>query len=270
MFCYSIGRSFAIAGARRHLKPASMSRLRHLVGCVIPQRIKLLYFIHLKARRRGRPMEKQVLRLLCGKTRTAIDVGANIGTVSHLLSRHSRANHAFEINPEMAEKLRRARLANTKVYEIGLSDCRRSVQLRVPVAGFGPVFGNATIEAANDLDGRVTVSRDLPVAMLDDFDIRDVGIVKIDVEGHELAVLRGALKTITRDRPSLVIEIVERMNGHTFAEIVALTEALSYGCYRLAGNALVPASKIEDRRGDNDFYFLQPAVAREVNRRLVR
>jgi len=245
-----------------------MSRLRHFIGRAIPQKFKLLYFIRLKARRRGRPIEKAVLRLLCGKSKAAVDVGANIGTVSYFLSKYSRENHAFEINPHLAAKLRLARLANTKIYEIGLSDARRSARLRVPVSGHGPVFGNATIEAANDLDGRATVEQELPVAMLDDFGLRDVGIIKIDVEGHELAVLRGSLKTLERERPSLVIEIVERMNGRAFAEIIQLTGALSYGCYRLAGNALVPAAMIEDRRGDNDFYFLQPAVADTVNRKI--
>jgi len=245
-----------------------MSRLRHFIGRAIPQKFKLLYFIRQKARRRNRPVEKTVLRLLCGKAKAAIDVGANIGTVSYFLSKYSRENHAFEINPHLAEKLRRAGLANTKIYEIGLSDSRRSARLRVPVAGHGLVFGNATIEASNNLDGRATVEQELPVAMLDDFLLRDVGIIKIDVEGHELAVLRGATKTLERERPSLVIEIVERMNGHAFGEIVQLTGDLSYGCYRLTGNALVPAQMIEDRRGDNDFYFLQPAVAENVNRQL--
>ena len=245
-----------------------MSRLRHLLSRAIPQKYKLLYFVHLKARRRQRPVEKLVLRLLCGKEKAAIDVGANIGTISYYLSKYCRENHAFEINPRIAEKLRQARLANTKVYEIGLSDSRRSAVLRVPLAGFGAVFGNATIERANDLDGRAVAEQEVPVAMLDDFELKDVGIIKIDVEGHELAVLRGALKTLERDRPSLVIEIVERMNGQAFAEISRITTALSYGCYRLTGNAMVPASSIEDRRGDNDFYFLQPATVQAVNGRL--
>jgi FkbM family methyltransferase len=245
-----------------------MPRLRHLLGRAIPQRYKLLYFIYQKARRRQRPAEKLVLRLLCGKQKAAVDVGANIGTISYFLSKYSRENHAFEINPHIAEKLRRAKLANTKVYEMGLSDSRGSARLRVPLAGFGAVFGNATIETANDLDGRAVSEQELPIAMLDDFGLQDVGLIKIDVEGHELAVLRGAVKTLERDRPSLIVEIVERMNGQAFAEISQLTAGLSYGCYRLAGNALVPTAAIEDRRGDNDFYFLQPAVANRINGRL--
>jgi len=245
-----------------------MPSLRHLLSRAIPQKYKLLYFVHMKARRRQRPVEKLVLRLLCGKEKAAVDVGANIGTISYYLSKYCRENHAFEINPQIAEKLRRAGLANTKVYEMGLSDARGSARLRVPLAGFGAVFGNATIEASNDLDGRAVAVQELPVARLDDFDLKDVGLIKIDVEGHELAVLRGAMATLERERPSLIIEIVERMNGQAFAEINRLTADFSYGCYRLNGNALVPIAAIEDRRGDNDFYFLQPAIADNINGRL--
>jgi hypothetical protein len=42
---------------------------------------------------------------------------------------------------------------------------------------------------------------------LDDLDVADVGLVKIDVEGHELAVLRGAEGLVRRWRPTLVVEI---------------------------------------------------------------
>ena len=45
---------------------------------------------------------------------------------------------------------------------------------------------------------------------LDDLALGDVGFVKIDVEGHELAVLRGAAETLQRNRPPLLVEAEER------------------------------------------------------------
>jgi hypothetical protein len=44
-------------------------------------------------------------------------------------------------------------------------------------------------------------------ARLDDFKLRDVGFVKIDVEGHELAVLQGATDLLAMQRPTVMIEI---------------------------------------------------------------
>jgi hypothetical protein len=42
---------------------------------------------------------------------------------------------------------------------------------------------------------------------LDDLKLENVGFVKIDVEGHEAEVLRGAANIITRDRPNFLIEV---------------------------------------------------------------
>ena len=49
-------------------------------------------------------------------------------------------------------------------------------------------------------------------ACLDDVTLPRIGFIKIDVEGHELNVLEGAKRTISRDRPTLLIECEERHN----------------------------------------------------------
>jgi FkbM family methyltransferase len=49
---------------------------------------------------------------------------------------------------------------------------------------------------------------EMPVHMqtLDSLGLVDVGFLKIDVEGHELAVLRGANETIAKNRPVVFME----------------------------------------------------------------
>ncbi len=242
-----------------------MATLRHLIGRLVPQKYKLLYLIDKKSRRRGRPVEKRVLRLLCDPGKTAVDIGANIGTVSYFLSRHSNATHAFKINPAAARRLGQARLPGTIVHQVGLSDRAGRARLRVPVADFGPVVGSGTIEAANDLDRGLVRELEVAIAALDDFRLQDVGIIKIDVEGHELPVLKGAFKTLEADRPSLIIEILERLNGNAFADILRYTAQFSYGCYRLADDGLFAVTAATDEKGNNDYYFLQQSVAGRVN-----
>ncbi len=75
---------------------------------------------------------------------------------------------------------------------------------------------------------------EVAIAALDDSGFRMSASSKIDVEGHELPVLKGAFKTLEADRPSLIIEILERLNGNAFADILRYTAQFSYGCYRLA------------------------------------
>ena len=50
----------------------------------------------------------------------------------------------------------------------------------------------------------------VPLRTLDSYNLSNIGFIKIDVEGHELDVLRGAEVTLRRDQPNLLIEIENR------------------------------------------------------------
>jgi hypothetical protein len=72
------------------------------------------------------------------------------------------------------------------------------------------VEGRAMHELASvaaDFDDPEVVSFDVPTVALDDEALGDVGFVKVDVEQHELAALRGMLGTIARRRPTLLVEV---------------------------------------------------------------
>jgi hypothetical protein len=51
----------------------------------------------------------------------------------------------------------------------------------------------------------------IPLVTVDGLRLRDVTFMKIDVDGHEAAVLRGAQETVRRDQPRLLIEVEERI-----------------------------------------------------------
>ena len=48
---------------------------------------------------------------------------------------------------------------------------------------------------------------DIPVVTLDDYNLKNVSIMKVDVEGHELNALLGAKKTILTSKPVIVLEV---------------------------------------------------------------
>lgn len=77
---------------------------------------------------------------------------------------------------------------------------------------------------------------------LDDVYDGDVGFIKIDVEGHEQAVLDGAIKTIRRCRPRMLVEVDERLSPGGLAIARRYFEALEYRGYYIRQGKLHPIS----------------------------
>jgi hypothetical protein len=96
------------------------------------------------------------------------------------------------------------------VHEIALSDCDGQAELHIPRDGTHLTYGLGSIEPAvvgEHEDAKVeTVQRRRLDSVISD----GVSFVKIDVEGHELSVLRGASGLIERCRPVFLVEAENR------------------------------------------------------------
>jgi len=148
-----------------------------------------------------------------------LDVGANMGqSAVSLRSVHKSARIvSFEPNPTLEKPLRRiaAAVGRTKVHMVALGDAEGEAVLRIPIADSGTEFSQAATLKPGDVDAPVA-ERELggvaglaevrvPVCTLDSFGF-DPAAIKIDVQGYELEVLRGARETLQRARPLLLIE----------------------------------------------------------------
>ncbi len=145
------------------------------------------------------------------KDRLAIDVGGNIGVYAYHLQRLAREVVVFEPNPTYVDRLRRAGVGK-RLEPVALSDHVGTAELRIPLWRGQEYGGMGSLE-----EGAVpgsTLSRTVPVQLkrLDEYGFTNVGFIKIDVEGHEEAVLRGGVETLAQSRPTLLIEIEERHN----------------------------------------------------------
>lgn len=155
--------------------------------------------------RKGEPEIDILPDLLGDRGGTAIDVGANRGIYSYLLSRYFDRVLAFEPNPDLAEFGRRMLPENVEVIEAALGAHQFSGKLHIPGGRKG---GEDHLTAT--LSSSMTAVRTIPVDVLtlDSLDIGRVGFIKIDVEGTEVEVIKGARNTIARDRPLLMAEIL--------------------------------------------------------------
>jgi FkbM family methyltransferase len=150
----------------------------------------------------------KLLPLLAGSG-MFLDIGANVGAWSAMAAKYFRRIHAFEPDDTHAALLKRILPSNVTVHAIALSDHEGMGSLTVPISEGRELTTRASLEPNANIgfEGRVC---EVPLATLDSFDFHDVDLIKIDVEGHEAAVLDGGSKTIDRERPILIVEIEER------------------------------------------------------------
>ncbi|WP_421852522.1 FkbM family methyltransferase [Novosphingobium sp.] len=145
----------------------------------------------------------EVFHHLCGPETVVVDVGANFGYFS-VLSANIIGNQgsgrvfAFEPNPKLAELLRRNieinwSIAPVTFHQAAVADTPGELTLYVP-KGHG---ANASLSPPEGIE---SVAVTVPAVCLDDVLPPDliVDVMKIDVEGHELSVLKGAHGVIGR------------------------------------------------------------------------
>jgi len=139
----------------------------------------------------------------------AIDVGANIGLWSYRMAKIFSKVYAFEINEGIAENLVAYQSKKIEIIHCGLSSEPGDATLYIPVSKGVVMNGWASLQPGNCPDTQEHVTKPVKVRPLDSFSIRDVSFIKIDVEGHEIEVLRGAVETISASRPVVLVEVKE-------------------------------------------------------------
>jgi hypothetical protein len=86
-----------------------------------------------------------------------------------------------------------------------------------------------------------------------------VDFIKCDVEGAELFVFQGGVKTISRDKPVIFTEMVRKwsakFNYHP-NQIIELLRGIGYRCFRAEGNALVEFPVMDENTAETNFFFL--------------
>jgi FkbM family methyltransferase len=136
----------------------------------------------------------------------AIDGGANVGAYSRVMMERFDVIHAFEPAPDTYECLVRnlrewGAGARVRTYRRALSDREESVRMGTQMGRRSP-------------SRRVVGPGDIPSVRIDDLDLPDLAFLKLDVEGYEERVLRGAAETIARYQPRVMFEDKPKKSRH--------------------------------------------------------
>lgn len=158
----------------------------------------------------GREAELNYLEHLVKDKKTAIDVGANEGLYTFGMSKIFDKVYSFDANSDVTKEIESYNSKKIQVINKGLSFESREMILYIPVINEFPLLGWASFDPKNFPDAQKVVERKIEVHPLDKFAIPLVSFIKIDVEGHELEVLRGAVETLKRCHPVMLVEIREQ------------------------------------------------------------
>jgi len=226
----------------------SVAALPHAISLVIPARHPSVYTLQ-----SGQydPETTALLQRLLRPGMVVVDVGANIGYVTTLASRlvESGRVFAFEADAEsyayLERNIRANDCRNVTTIPMAVADVTGALSFLPDVGGFGRLGEGGLQVQATTLDDYFQAIGAI-----------DIGLIKVDVEGGELAVLRGMRQTVA-SCPNL--KLVIEYNPHAL-RVVNITPAAFFG--ELSNLGLVAGSVI----GGPEFRICDGKIPRALER----
>lgn len=181
-----------------------------------------------------------------------VDVGANVGSYTEVFCERVAKCIAFEPSAIAYEILAKRLPMNAAAHRLALSDRFGLSTLSTPIQSAELHSHLASLDKVSVSDfqglhglgyGFDLSSEKVVTAPLDEiyFESR-LDFLKIDTEGHELQVLIGAARTLTKFRPLVLIEI-DPFDGLRSRHSRLLLEALGYEGYFIQDSRLKPLSE---------------------------
>jgi FkbM family methyltransferase len=216
----------------------------------------------LKARFLAQRIEFHLIRQHVRSPDTVCDIGANKGSFVFWLSRWCRRGRvvAFEPQPQFAKLLDRLthdlKLDNVTVEPKAVFSEPGEADLFVP-RGHAP--GASLVSKTAGASEFETIR--VPMVRLDDYfaQAERITFMKVDVEGAELEVFKGAERILREQSPLLIFECENRhLNGISVEDVFAYLNALGYAGHFVVGNSLLPVSKFGaavHQRQDGEWFW---------------
>ena len=196
----------------------------------------------------------------------SIDVGVYRGVYSYEMSKYSEKVHSFEPNPiifKYINKNLKKFIKNIHLYNFALSNQNKTMNLKIPIRNSNSnkeIFeeyyemGKATIHNENNFENYENF--EIQTKKIDELSFDNkISFIKIDVEGHELEVIEGAINTIKRDKPVLLVEIEKQYTKKEVAESINFINSLGYKSYFFNKKDLKSTTELNNLDLFNNFIF---------------
>jgi FkbM family methyltransferase len=248
--------------------------------CVLPDRLlhplKKAYYCRLVRYLPKDFLETDALLVkhLVSAGHQVVDVGASIGCFTKLLSELvGELGRVYSFEPTaptfdfLSNNVQRLGLQNVELFNCAVSDTEGTGTMVIPTYRWGSeCYYDARLETAQIHGGHKSVNpswRSLQVRtrILDSFfgnGGTQISFIKCDADFHELAILRGALRTLRHSKPALLIEIAPNPDDQESSafETFALLRSEGYQPYCFDGTTLHPR-RLGER--SQNYFFLTPS-----------
>jgi len=162
----------------------------------------------MKATAKGNIWEKKlynIYKTLLNENDIAIDIGAYIGTHSLPMSKLCKKVYSFEANSDIylyhIKNIALNHIVNIVPHCVALSDSKSEVSF------YKRDDGTSRISNRHQRGQPVTLQSDLLSSFINPKE--KIKLIKIDVEGHEFNVLKGAKELIDKNKPYILIEVFQ-------------------------------------------------------------
>lgn len=196
------------------------------------------------------PELREILSSLLQKSAVAIDVGANTGWHTSLMSRlvgDGGRVIAIEPNPAVVRRLHENialnHLGNVDVFPLALSDRDEIAAFHESIEDPGQAHLVGTGERACENTTRVETRR--LDRIVEDCGLTRLDLIKIDVEGYEWPVFRGAERTIDKFKPHIIFEFSAESAGRGGGTAEQISHFFQTRDYRLFAIGLAGAQAID-------------------------
>lgn len=193
---------------------------------------------------------------LVSRGTSVVDIGASWGLFTYHLARRvgkDGAVYAYEPHPANSLVLQKLADHRSNVYfrPVAISDTTGTGEMLVPRHGNRLVTAQSSL--AHSFEGQSEVSVEtvqVPTVRLDDEidPATRIDFIKIDVEGHEMSVLRGAASVLSRWMPSILIEIEQRHLDFPIEAVFKELQEIGYHLYYLDAYYLRPIDQFDLKR----------------------
>jgi FkbM family methyltransferase len=193
---------------------------------------------------------------LVNRGSTVVDVGASYGLFTYHFSHRVGNNgvvYSYEPHPANSTVLQKLadKRSNIHFRPVAISDAAGKAEMQVPRHRKRIVTAQSSLAHGFVDDASVQVDRiEVPVVRLDDEigACERIDFIKIDVEGYELPVLRGAGSTLQKWMPPILIEIEQRHLTVSIQDVFRELQDIGYHLYYIDGTCLRPIVQFDVER----------------------